>query len=295
MIEPWIVNLFPDAKVTPVTEGWSGDRKYKLETEAGYFLLRVSPANYYLWKQGEFAQITRLNQQSDAFPKTVDHGLSPDGKDCFVRYEWIEGTEALKVIPELTDDQQFQHGIEAGKLLSMIHDLPQTERVDSYAQISEKMAVRKQQMKDLQLEFDGYDRMLEFLDENLHLLRNSPTTFRHGDFHLGNMLIDPKGELKVIDFNRSDFGDPIDDFGKIFTFSRKDSVPFARGQLEGYPNKCEETFFAHALCHVLQVCAFGLIWAQQFGDKEIAVQHALIDQIMDDFDGLNAVRPKWVR
>ena len=154
--------------------------------------------------------------------------------------------------------------------------------------------MRRQQMRDLNLEFEGYNRMVEFLEQNLHLLKDAPTSFQHGDFHLGNMLIDPEGDLRVIDFNRSNFGDPMDDMGKLFTFSRKESVPFACGQIAGYSPECPETFFQHTLCHVLQICAFGLVWAQQYGETEIAVQHALNDQIMDDFDGLSTSRPKWM-
>lgn len=294
MIEPWILNRFPNAQVEPVQAGWSHDRKYKIVIDDQAWLLRVSPADRYAGKQEEFAQLVRLNQVSNAFPSAVDHGLSPDGSDCFVRYEWIQGAEALTVFASLSDEQQFQYGIEAGKLLRIIHDLPQTKVIDSYTEIATKMKVRGQQMRDLQLEFDGYEAMVAFMEANLHLLQNSPTSFRHGDFHLGNMLIDPLGNLRVIDFNRSDFGDPMDDMGKLFTFSRRESIPFSRGQIAGYSPASPETFFKHALCHVLQICAFGLVWAQQFGEAEIAVQHELNAQIMKDFDQLRSVRPAWM-
>ncbi len=295
VVPDWIVSRFGDAKISPVTAGWSHDQKYKIETATGSYLFRVSPADHYSRKQEEFAQVARLNQRTDAFPQAVEHGLSPDHKDCFVRYQWIEGTESLNVFPRLTDEQQYEHGVTAGKLLRMIHDLTQTKVVDSYAAISEKMAVRKQQMKDLQLEFEGYDQMLTFLDEKLHLLKNAPTSFQHGDFHLGNMLIDPAGRLRVIDFNRSNFGDPMDDYDRLFTFSRKESIPFARGQLMGYVGgSIPDRFFNHALCYIVMNCAFGLVWAQQFGEKEMAVQHQLITQIRDDFEGLSRTRPVWM-
>ncbi len=295
MIEPWITARFPNTKVTPVTEGWSHDQKYKIESETGSCLLRVSPADHYARKQAEFAQIARLNLQTQAFPQAVDHGLSADGQQCYVRYQWIEGTEARNVFPRLTDEQQFQHGVTAGKFLRLIHELPQTAKVDSYVMISAKMRTRRQQMREQGLEFSGYETMIEFLERHLSLLKDAPTTFQHGDFHLGNMLIDPSGQLRVIDFNRSNFGDPIEDFDRLFTFSRKESLSFARGQLRGYFGEVSDEFYPHALCYLTMICAFGLVWAHQFGAKEIAVHHALIDQVMEDFDGLRTTRPKWVR
>ncbi len=279
----------------PVTVGWSHDQKYKIETKAGSSLLRVSPADSYARKQEEFIQVARLNEESGAFPSAVDHGVSPDGKDCFVRYEWIEGTEALAVFPSLTDEQQLQHGVNAGKLLRVIHDLPQTKVVDSYAIISAKMTVRRQQMKDLNLEFPGYETMLDFLERHLPLLKCAATTFQHGDFHLDNMLIDSEGRLRIIDFNRSNLGDPLEDFNQMFTFSRRDSIPFARGQLVGYfGDTVPDSFYPHALCYILMNGAFGMVWSHQFGEKEIAVQHELIAQIMSDFDELERVRPAWL-
>lgn len=294
MTAPWITERFEGASIEPVSAGWSDDQKYKIETSTGSCLLRVSPADAYLRKQDEFAQLARLNEKTDAFSEAVEHGLSPDGQSCFVLYQWMEGAEALKVFPNLTEEQQFRHGVTAGKLLRIIHDLPQNKVVDSHAIISAKMAVRRQQMRELDLEFKGYETMIEFLERNLHLLKDTPTAFRHGDFHLGNMLIDREGRLRIIDFNRSDFGDPLEDFNRLFTFSRKTSVAFARGQIEGYFQEIPPTFFSHALCYVLMDCAFGLIWSKRFGQKEINVHFSLVEQIMNDFDQLKTTRPEWV-
>jgi len=148
-------------------------------------------------------------------------------------------------------------------------------------------------MRDANLTFDGYDAMLAFLDAHLPLLRDTPTVYHHGDFHPGNMLVDDAGRLRVIDFNRSDCGDPVEDFNRLFTFGRQASVPFARGQLTGYFGTPPDAFFQHALCYILIDCAFGLLWAQRFGPREIAVQHALIAQIMTDFDQLRSTQPSW--
>lgn len=293
MTPPWIYARFPAATVTPVTSGWSDDLKLRIETADGPALLRVSPGDSLARKQEEFAQLRRLNQQTDAFPRALECGSSPDGSQCYVLYGWVEGTEALQVLPTLSEDALQTLGRDAGRLLRMIHALPQAKSIDSHAAISRKFELRRQQMREAGLTFAGYDTMVRLIESFLPLLRGTPTAYRHGDFHLGNMLVDAQGRLRVIDFNRSDFGDPLEDFNRLFTISRQSSPAFARGQITGYFDTLPATFFPHVLCYTLMDCAFGLLWAQRFGQREIDFQLALIDQITRDFNQLQSTRPGW--
>ncbi len=295
MIDPWITSRFPGATVTTVTAGWSEDRKFRIATAKGTHLLRLSPADALSRKQEEFAQLRRLGALAAAFPQARDCGLTPDGQHCFVLYGWVDGTEALTVLPDLSAAEQYKLGREAGQLLSTMHSLPQDRVIDSHAAIRLKVDARKRQMREAGLHFDGYEAMVRFIEAHLPLLDTCPTAYRHGDFHLGNMLIDDHSRLKVIDFNRSDFGDPLEDFNRLFTFTRQASPAFARGQIAGYfgPAGPPPDFFAHVLCYVLIDCAFGLLWARRFGQKEIKVHLGLIEQILRDFDGLQTTRPGW--
>ncbi|MFI5357491.1 MAG: phosphotransferase family protein [Opitutales bacterium] len=294
-VAAWLAERHPGAVVTLVTAGWSDDRKYRVVTATDAWLYRFSPLAVYARKQAEFRQVARLNGLTDALPHAVEQGSVPEHDLCFVVYEWCEGTAAESELPRRDEAEQYRHGETAGKLLQLIHALPQEEQVDARAYVRRKIDLRRREMKEQGLEFEGYAAMIEFLERNLPLLGGTPTVFRHGDFHLGNMLVDARGRLRVIDLNRSDFGDPIEDFNRLFTFSRQVSVPFARGQIHGYfGGPPPPDFFAHALCYVLLDCAFGLLWARRFGAREIAVQHALTAQIMGDFDRLRAPQPRWL-
>jgi len=294
MDHPWISSRFPTATVHRVEVGWSEDDKYRLATAAGVTLLRVSPAEAYARKQAEFAQVARLHAASPAFPAAVEHGLSPDGAHCFVRYAWLEGTPALEMFPTLPEEARHELGCEAGRQLRLIHTLPQSLTLDSHALIARKIEHRAREMQEQHLDFPGYTAMLAYLQANLDRLRGTPTCYRHGDYHLGNLLITDRAALRVIDFNRSDFGDPWEDFNRLFTFSRQTCPAFARGQLQGYfDGDPPEGFFAHALLYVLMDAAFGLLWARRYGDREIAVHHALVAQVMSDFDDLTSLYPRW--
>lgn len=295
MIADWITARFPDAEITPVTAGWSDDQKYRITTATESCLLRISPIAALPRKQDEFAQLGRIHTQSDAFPRAIACEAAPDVERCFVLYGWMDGEEAHNVLPTLPEHENHRLGVVAGRLLRQMHALPQERKIDAYSLLRDKTAHRRREMREAGLTFPGYETMVSFLDEHLHLLRDAPTCYQHGDFHLGNMLIDAGGHLRIIDFNRSGFGNPIEDMCRLFTFTRQASPAFARGQIAGYFGTPEPPadFFAHVLCYVLTDCAFGLLWAQRFGQREIDVHFSLVHQIMADFDGLNTTRPKW--
>lgn len=297
MIDSWVYQRFPGASVTPITDGWSDDQKLRITTPKEDYLLRISPFAALPRKQAEFAQLQRCGELSDAFPRAMACEAAPDGAHCFVLYSWLEGSSALDVLPNLADGDQHRLGVDAGRLLRRMHDLSQTLHLDSHGLIRQKVAIRRQQMREAGLSFPGYEAMVAYLDTHLDPLRNAPTSFRHGDFHLGNMLIDTAGRLRIIDFNRSDFGDPMEDLSRLFTFSRKHSLAFVHGQIAGYFGIANPpaTFFEHVLCYIMVDCAFGLLWAQRFGQREIDFHFALMHQVMADFDHLQGFRPKWFK
>jgi len=40
-------------------------------------------------------------------------------------------------------------------------------------------------------------------------------TFCHGDYHLGNMIVDKDREINIIDFNRWGYDDPYEEFNRL--------------------------------------------------------------------------------
>ena len=46
------------------------------------------------------------------------------------------------------------------------------------------------------------------------MLANRPQSFQHGDYHIGNMMIE-NNKIVIIDFDRYDFGDPWEEFNRI--------------------------------------------------------------------------------
>ncbi len=77
-------------------------------------------------------------------------------------------------------------------------------------------------------------KILNFIENNFHLLKDRPITLLHDDFHLGHIIVQNNLYNGVIDFNGYDFGDLYHDFYNLSLFSRRHSIPFCIGQINGY-------------------------------------------------------------
>ena len=68
---------------------------------------------------------------------------------------------------------------------------------------------------------EEYREIKEGITANRYLLKDRPQVYQHGDYHIGNMMIDHNGQLHVIDFNRNDYGDPWEEFNRIVWCAQK--------------------------------------------------------------------------
>ena len=71
------------------------------------------------------------------------------------------------------------------------------------------------------IKYENGQAFIDYINENRHLLKNRPQAYQHGDYHIGNMMIDRGGQLHVIDFNRNDYGDPWEEFNRIVWCAQK--------------------------------------------------------------------------
>ena len=69
------------AKIEPIDEGWSGDKKYYVENIKGQkFLLRVSDISEYEIKKSEFDIMKRIFSTGIKMSEPVDFGKCNNGK-----------------------------------------------------------------------------------------------------------------------------------------------------------------------------------------------------------------------
>ena len=145
----------------------------------------------------------------------------------------MNGKDAEDIIPYLADTEQYAYGLEAGRILKTIHSLPAPETLPDWeARFQAKIDRKIKMYHECPIKFDGAENFIAYIEENRHLLANRPQTFQHGDYHIGNMMIE-NGKIVIIDFDRYDFGDPWEEFNRI-VWCAQASPLFASGIVNGY-------------------------------------------------------------
>ena len=276
-----------------IDKGWSGDKKYCVSTANGKkYLLRLSSTERYARRKSEFERMQNVAALKIPMCFPVEFGICDEG--VYTLQSWIDGVDAESVIPAMPEEQQYAYGLDAGRILAKIHsicapaDIPDWEtRFNS--KIDHKIAM----YESCPLKYENGEVLRNYLSQNRHLLCNRPQTYQHGDYHVGNMMINKEGVLTVIDFDKDDFGDPWEEFNRI-VWCAQAAPAFASGMVDGYFTGEVPLMFWQLLA--LYICSNtlgSLPWAIPFGDKEVAVMRAQCAQVLDWYDHMRNVIPTW--
>lgn len=233
-----IPNFDSFVKVEPIHKGWSGDKKYYVETKDGKrLLLRVSDISMYKEKQREFDIMKKMSATGMKMTLPISFGVCENGKSVYQLLTWCDGVEAKEALCNLSDEEQYRFGQKAAKILR------QMEMID-YKPASEEWAKSYQERVEHYIElyhkcgytFEGDELVISYLRSGLCYIGERPTALMHMDFQTDNMVISPDGELYVIDFQMCGIADPY----HVLTgagVSAMYSIPFARGQIDEYFGK----------------------------------------------------------
>ena len=276
-----------------IDKGWSGDRKYCITTRnGGKYLLRITAPE----KAAQFHQCYLHMEQAAALGVPmclpIEFGSSPEG--TYAILSWIDGEDAEAVIPAQPAKQQYAYGLNAGKILKRLHSLPAPDEAPAWADRFNAKIDRKIVLyENCPLKYENGDLFLEFVRQQRHLLSDRPQTYQHGDYHIGNMMIDRNGVLTIIDFDRDDFGDPWEEFNRI-VWCAQSAPHFATGMVDGYFNgNVPMEFWKLLALYIASNTLSSLPWAIPFGEQEIAVMRDQANEVLAWYDGMRAVVPSW--
>jgi aminoglycoside phosphotransferase (APT) family kinase protein len=147
--------------------------------------------------------------------------------------------------------------------------------------------------KNCPLQYENGELFISYIEENRHLLKNRPVTYQHGDYHIGNLMIDNTGKLVVIDFNRNEYGDPWEEFNRIVWCAQKAPL-FASGMVDGYfGGNVPMEFWNLLALYISSNTLSSLPWAIPFGEGEIEVMQKQARDILAWYDGMKNTVPKW--
>ncbi|WP_127576712.1 aminoglycoside phosphotransferase family protein [Paenibacillus barengoltzii] len=282
-------------KIDPITKGWSSDQKYYIETVTNErWLLRIADISQYDHKKHEFEMMRRLAESGIPMSRPVDFGVCNNGQSVYSLSTWCDGEDAQAVLPKLTDTRQYHLGVTAGQILRQIHSIPAPVDQEPWESSFNRKVDRKiKQYHDCGVKMVGDEQIIAYIEANRHYLSERPQCFQHGDYHVGNMIISPEGELWIIDFNRWDYGDPWEEFNRI-VWSAKVSPHFATGQIHGYfHGNPPDEFFTLLALYIGTNALSSIPWAIPFGEVEVAVMQQQARDVLTWFDGMRNPVPAW--
>lgn len=276
-----------------IDAGFSKDRKFRIQTGEGSFLLRISAIDEERQRRFEFESISALYRAGFRCARAVQFSLH-DAVCCGL-YEYIEGECGYDRLPALSASVQHGIGLESGEQLRRMHGFfVAPEPVDEYFVRGGKFHKHVAMLADLGYTFSGQETALDYAEQNLHLLKNRPTTFRHGDYHPGNLIIREGHLAGIIDFNRCDFGDPYDDFYKTPFFGAPVSPDYARGLLIGYfEGDPPDTFWPLYNVFVAAVLPADIIWSYQLFPHLLEEAFERVERITRTHDFRGGGPPEW--
>ncbi|CEA00947.1 Phosphotransferase enzyme family protein [Jeotgalicoccus saudimassiliensis] len=283
--------------ITPFNRGWSDDRKFIVTAENSKFLLRVGNIK----NKDRFLQHVLLLQQSAEMNipthNPAAHGECLSATHYYILLNWIEGNNAGDVLTGFTSSEQYDFGVTAGKILSNIHSFtPVFENPESWSKRYNRKIDRKIEMyNNCELKYQNGELLFDVITKYRQLIKNKTDVQHHGDFHIGNMLIDSNHKLHIIDFDRHDTGEAYEEFNRI-TWCASVSPEFASGRIDGYfNNDVPEEFWEMLQLYIATNMLSSLPWAIPFGEKEIRTMRRSYAELLNWYDDFELTVPKWYR
>lgn len=304
-IYAWIKQKYDVTGIEFIDKGCSGDKKYRIDTADGTkYLLRITPEDVSgscrICAMREIrhrrqANIFRMQQSVAALGvpmcQPVEYGQCIDG--VYSIQTWIDGRDAEDVIPRLSDAQQYAYGLEAGRILKTIHSIPASaDQIAWEFRFNAKTERRIKEYNECPVQFDGAAEFIAYIKANRYLLRNRPQSFQHGDYHIGNMMIE-NGRIVIIDFDRYEFGDPWEEFNRITWCARISSL-FASGMINGYfDGEVPMEFWKLLALYISSSTLSSIPWAIPFGDREVETALEQAEEVLGWYNHMRNPVPSW--
>lgn len=280
--------------IEEIEKGWSTDKKYYIQLYNGAeYLLRKSALETFTRKTTEFDRVKQLLEVGLPISEPLDiKGVDDEIHSLF---RWLKGTDAEDRLKDLTEKEQYRLGVDSGEILKKIHQLdvvPEDfEAWESTFQRKIERNISRYQECGLTYEDDAF--FLDAIKQYQHLIQNRPQTFQHGDYHIGNMLLTDENELRIIDFNRWDYGDPWEEFNRI-DFTAEMSATFATGQLDAYfSGQPPQAFFELLLLYISSNTLSALPWAMDYSEQEVQTMRDKAGRVREWYSNVNTVIPSW--
>ena len=277
-----------------ISKGYSEEVKYKVIADKKYFL-KISPQSFTKKKELELKYISSL-EKDVKFPKLIEVRYESDSIHSL--YEWIDGVDFREYVTQLTDKELYQYGIQAGEFLKNIHSISIEEYSDNWKEYYVQKSMKKiDSFRKTHIYFPEIETFIDYIHTHQYLLQDRPISLCHGDFHVGNMMVDfQTKELVIIDFGSIEIGDPMEEFNRMI-WSAQLSEEFATGLINGYFNgKNIPDEFWKLMAYYMACDVVGSIpWAVNYGNNQLTTMLERAQLVLDWFDDFKRLIPKFYK
>ena len=277
-----------------ISKGYSEEVKYKVIADKKYFL-KISPQSFTKKKELELKYISSLEKEVK-FPKLIEVRYESDSIHSL--YEWIDGVDFREYVTELTDKELYQYGIQAGEFLKNIHSISIEEYSDNWEEYYVQKSMKKiDSFRRTHIYFPEIETFIDYIHTHQYLLQDRPISLCHGDFHVGNMMIDLETkELVIIDFGSIEIGDPMEEFNRMI-WNAQLSENFATGLINGYFNgeNISDDFWKLMAYYMACDVVGSIPWAVNYGNDQLTTMLERAKLVLDWFKDFERVIPKFYK
>ena len=238
--------------------------------------------------------LKQINDLDIPICKTIEIG-EYDSKVYWIQ-EWIEGVDLREVIENIPLEKQYDLGFDAGMALKKLHSikLPDHFILEPWnVRYNRKIDLKIKNYNNCHLKYNNGELFINYLQNNRHLLDDRPNSFQHGDYHIGNFMLDKNNNLVIIDFEGYNYGDPWEEFDRLVWCTEK-SPKFAKGMVDGYfNNQVPIVFFKTILLYISNNILSSLPWAVNYGEEQIEIMKNLANNELKFYKNFTTVIPTW--
>jgi aminoglycoside phosphotransferase (APT) family kinase protein len=228
--------------------GGASRETYLVEADGDRWVLRRDPpGSRSLLSQEQEWHLLCVAAVTGRVPKPITYQSSWAGGPAGVLMEFVEGTS---VAPRVLRKPEYERarGVltrQLGEALAGIHRIG-PDLVDQFLDFPVDSA--RDQIEEWERQLDEIGEPLPAVELGLRWLRaNAPDPAEprlvHGDFRLGNFIVDEDGLAAVIDWELAHLGDPAEDIGwlciRSWRFGNDDRPVAGVGQLDEFVSAYE--------------------------------------------------------